>query len=79
MQNRFLMLDGDPGRWDDSWYAGREHRKGRFSLARYLVLLLQAQGARICTDPGEADIILVMGKPEKENELSLIDSNFFMN
>ena len=79
VQNRFLMLDGDPGRWDDSWYLGREHRKGRFCLARYLVLLMQAQGAEICTDTEKADVILVMGKPEKEKELSLIDSNFFMN
>ncbi|MBP0968539.1 MAG: hypothetical protein J5744_00165 [Oscillospiraceae bacterium] len=79
VQNRYLILDADPGSWNDDWYSGRTHRKGRFSLSSYLMMLLDTQEAELCSDPEEADIILVMGKPESEKELSLIDANFFMD
>lgn len=79
VQNRYLMVDGDAGNWDEDWYGGRDHREGKFSLSLYLTQLLESQDAELCSDPEEADVILVMGKPEKEKELSLIDSNFFID
>ena len=45
---------------------------------RYLELLFKAQGAEVCESEEEADIVLVMGKAEKEKEVSIIDANFFM-
>ena len=76
VQNRCLVFDGAPKPWDHNWYEGISHRRGRLSLRRYLELLLQAQDAELCEDG--ADVILVMGKPEAENEISLVDANFFM-
>ena len=49
-----------------------------FSLRNYLDILFAAQGTEVTENPEEADVILVMGKPANEKELSLIDHNFFM-
>ena len=67
-----------PKDWDDNWCGGVEHRRGKLSLSRYLELLFEAQGAEACDSEDEADIVLVMGKAEKEKEVSLTDANFFM-
>ena len=79
VQNRCLVFDGAPQSWYSNWYGGVEHRKGKLTLARYLDLLLEAQGAEQCETEEDADVILVMGKPEKEKEVSIIDANFFMD
>ena len=79
VQNRCLIFDGEPHEWGYDWYSGVDHRRGRLSLARYLELLMDAQGAELCDAEEEADIILVMAKPEAEKEVSLIDENFFMD
>ena len=79
VRNRCLIFDGTPHAWNYDWYAGVEHRRGKLSLAHYLVLLMEAQGDKICCNEEEADVILVMGKPETEKEVSLIDANFFMD
>lgn len=76
--NRCLVFDGAPQSRSYSWYDGAGHRRGRLSLARYLKLLLGAQGAALCDAEEYADIILVMGKAAKEKEVSLIDANFFL-
>ena len=39
---------------------------------------MQSQGASFVDSAEEADLTLVMGKPAAENEVSLIDSNFFL-
>lgn len=47
-----------------------------YSLKAFLEELAEAQGAEIVSRE-EADVVLVMGKPNNENELSIIDRNFF--
>ena len=78
VQNRCIVFDGAPQAWHYDWYAGVEHRQGAFSLRRYLECLIAAQNATIC-DAEEADVVLVMGKPRSEKEISLIDTNFLMD
>lgn len=78
VQNRCLVFDGASKAWNSDWYAGADHRRGRFSLERYLELLMNAQEATACDNEGEADVILVMGKTAKEKEVSLTDANFFL-
>lgn len=53
-------------------------RNNAFSLNNYLNILFRSQNAQVAASADEADIVLVMGKPSKENEVSLIDNNFFM-
>ena len=77
--NRCLLFDGAPKDWDEDWYTGVSHRRGRMNLARYLELLLEAQGAELCETEEEADAVLVMAKPESEKEISLVDENFFLD
>ena len=79
VQNRCLIFDGVPKSWDNDWYKGAEHRPGKLSLRRYLELLCKAQNAVFCDSEEDAGAVLVMGKAEKENEISLIDANFFMD
>ena len=74
--HRVIVFDGlENGNL--SYYATAE-RNNAFSLREYLDLLLQSQGAAETASPEDADVILVMGKPAGEKELSLIDANFFM-
>ena len=74
--HRVIVFDGlENGELD--YYAAME-RNNAFSLRDYLELLFKAQGAEQTVSAEEADVILVMGKPSGEKELSLIDSNFFM-
>ena len=78
VQKRCIVFDGAPQSWNYDWYAGVCHRQSAFSLRRYLEHLIAAQNATIC-DAAEADVVLVMGKPRSEKEISLIDTNFFMD
>lgn len=79
VKNRCLIFDGEAQSSNYNWYNGLEHQRGILTLARYLNLLIEAQNATICTDEEEADCILVMEKPKTEKEVSLIDSNFFLD
>lgn len=79
VQNRCIIFDGAPQDWDYNWYSGIEHRRGKLSLAQYLDLLFEAQGATVCDNTEDADIVLVMGKAAKEKEVSIIDANFFID
>ncbi len=79
VKNRCLIFDGAPQGWHSDWYAGVGHRQSALSLARYLERLMEAQGAEFCDAEEDAEVILVMGKPETEKEVSLIDTNFFMD
>ena len=49
------------------------------SMAQYICYLMDGQECEIVNDREDADIVLVMGKPNKDNEVSLIDNNFFMD
>lgn len=74
--HRVIVFDGlENG--DLSYYSAAKRESG-FSLREYLDLLLRSQGAAETAVREEADVILVMGKPSGERELSLIDANFFM-
>lgn len=74
IENRILTVEVKPN--------GRNYRtaqtvdSSRYSLTCFLQDLAEAQGAEVVARD-EADIVLVMGKPNAENEVSLIDSNFF--
>lgn len=76
--NRCIVFDGAPQAWHYDWYAGVCHRQGAFSLRRYLECLMEAQNASVC-DAAEADVVLVMGKARSDKEISLVDTNFFMD
>ena len=78
VQKRCIVFDGAPQSWNYDWYTGVCHRQSAFSLRRYLEYLIAAQNATIC-DAEEADVVLVMGKPRSEKEISLIDTNFLMD
>lgn len=58
--------------------AGAESSVVGFSLASYIDLLLNSQNCTVVADADDSDIILTMGKPESEKEISLIDSNYFL-
>ncbi len=74
--NRILVFDGTP---DPSVsYYTQAPRNEAFTLNDYLGILMQSQGASFVDSAEEADLTLVMGKPAAENEVSLIDSNFFL-
>ena len=49
-----------------------------FSLEEYLDILLNSQSCERTGSAEEADVVLIMGKPSNEKEISLIDNNFFM-
>lgn len=72
--NRCLVFDGIPN--TKGLYSVKE-RNNIFSLRRYVDILLQSQSAQLVENRDDADIVLVMGKPSKDNEISLIDNNLF--
>lgn len=76
VQNRVIVFDGVVN--NEKGYYGKMVRNNAFPLSRYLNVLFRSQGAQAATNADEADIVLVMGKPTNEREVSLIDNNFFM-
>ena len=76
VSRRVIVFDGTQDR-SDSYY-GTKKRTNNFTLRNYLDLLFKAQDATEAAGRDEADVVLVMAKPADENELSLIDNNFFM-
>lgn len=51
----------------------------KFTLDTYLTDLLESQGSTLVDNKDKADVILVMGKPLTDKEISLVDNNFFMD
>lgn len=49
------------------------------SIKEYLNTLIDGQGCEIVDKREDADYVLIMAKPNKDNEISLIDNNFFMD
>lgn len=74
--NRVIIFDGLLN--DTRNYYEAMERNGAFSLREYLDILFRSQGAELTASPEDADVILIMGKPSGEKELSLIDADFFM-
>lgn len=81
VQNRLLVFAGE-GKDAFDWYSGASDiSKGnhKFNLKLYLEMLASAQDATIVSNKEDADYVLVMEKPGSENELSILDENFFIN
>ena len=77
---RYLCLDGQRtmAQFMDGVYTIPDHTVPRFTLESYIRLLLKAQQAVEVFSREEADVELVMEKPESERQISLIDADFFM-
>lgn len=73
--NRVIVFDGTET--TGSYYSEKE-RRDHFSLEKYLEILFRAQNVSAAASAEEADLVLVMGKPVTEKQISLIDNNFFM-
>lgn len=76
IQNRNLTFIGKPG---DTYGNIDAISSSKFRLQDYINTLLQAQECSIVDDKNDADIVLVMGKPNREDEVSFIDNNFFLD
>lgn len=78
--NRTLVFTGIPlEEAPGLWYHLEEPDVGRMNIARYLALLLKAQGCTVVQSREEADTVLVVEKPQQACEVSLIDNNYFMD
>jgi hypothetical protein len=80
VQERFLCLDDSPAKaqWMDGVYSVADHVISEFNLSTYIDLLLEKQGAIKVSSKEDADLVLVMEKPEGEDQISLIDADFFL-
>ena len=76
VQNRVLVFDGTKNTPKD--YYAEAARNNSFSLRNYLDILFTSQNTELTDNPDNADIVLVMGKPASDREVSLIDHNFFL-
>lgn len=72
--NRVLIVSGKPIK--DSYFNNTPVEYSRYTLEEYLENLLAAQEAKEVSRE-EADVVLVMGKPNAENEVSILDNDFF--
>ena len=79
VQDRYLCLDGTPTAVQhmDGVYMQANHVTSKLTVAEYLRILMEVQNATIVKTPEEADVELIMEKPEKDGQISLIDNNFF--
>ena len=75
VQNRVIVFDGVE---NAHGYYDTMIRNNLFSLYDYLEMLFKAQNVIKADSADDADLILVMGKQSNDNEISLIDNNFFM-
>ena len=78
LPERYLALDGTETKmqWMKGAYTMENHRVSMLTLDKYVLLLLNAQNA-LFANKDEADIELVMEKPENDKQISLIDNEFF--
>lgn len=80
--NRVIRFDGvgsDNGHLSGHYYTNYKTDAPAFTVNDYLHNVFWAQGAELVTERDDADVVLVIGKPSMENEISLIDENFFMD
>lgn len=75
--NRVLIVGGKPNGRNYRTVTKEAFELSLYSLQDYMEDLAEAQQAEIVEDRSDADVILVMGKPNAENELSIIDHNYF--
>lgn len=74
VKNRVLRFNGDTC---GDCYDTPPYIEKRFSLKRYLQLLFMAQNVTLVDNKEDADLVLVMGKPQEDKDISLVDNNFF--
>lgn len=55
------------------------NKESYYSIKSYLYTLLTAQNVEVVNNKEDADYILQLGKPLKDNEISLIDNNYFLD
>lgn len=77
VKNRCLMYLGRDANDEGYTATGADAARSKFSIAEYLRSLLYAQKVTVVDNRDEADLVLVMGKPQSEKEVSLVDNNFF--
>ena len=81
VKNRCIIFDGktnNEGHFGN-YYSEMIRPNTAFPLSSYLIEFYVGQGITIVDTPEDADYVLVMGKPNSDKEISLIDNNFFMD
>jgi hypothetical protein len=77
VKSRTLLLCGNE---TASAYSDiNEHVYSEFTIAKYLEVLFAAQGCTIADDDEDADIVVRVGKPQTDDDLSLIDNCWFLD
>ena len=76
VSRRVIVFDGLVDK--DRNYYGTAERNNYFPVSEYLDILFRAQNVKRAESREQAEAVLVVGKPADENEISLIDNNFFM-
>ena len=79
VQNRCIVFDGVKNVRQNYSYYDTYTRNNAFNLEKFLTVLFKGQWATRVDTREQADVVLVMGKPSDDKEISLIDSNFFMD
>lgn len=77
--DKCIIFDGDTAHRTFSYYTEKDRLENKFNLSMYIKDLLDMQCSQIVGNTDDADVILVMGKPTNDKEISLIDNNFFMD
>ncbi len=75
VQKRLLILTAKP--YEGGYDAPADLTPTAFSVQNYLDMLFAAQGVTLAETREDADIVLVMEKAAKPEEISLFDQNFF--
>lgn len=77
VENRCIVFVGTENR---STYDNQvKNFNTKFTLDTYITDLAETQACIAVDNPEDADVVLVMGKPSNDKEISLIDNNFFMD
>lgn len=77
IKNRCITVSAKPDM--DVYQSSMHIQKNLFSLNTYVNILLSSQDCDIVTSREDADFVIVLDKPMNDNEISLIDNNFFMD
>lgn len=75
IEHMAIVFDGKAA---SDYYSPAAIVESKFNLSTYLELLLKQQGAVVVDTPEDADKVLVMEKASKDNEISILDNNFFI-
>lgn len=75
----FLGQDTSSARLPYYTASTMEKLKTTFTLESYIEALVVSQNIQIVDTEADADVVLVMGKPENDREVSLMDNNYFFD